>query len=377
MNEIQETDVVMIDPHNPFDNETEFTYYNTDYSEVVPQIRIPGCRIPLMPNKRERSRIRRYQNIVGGFMAGHFLLSNLIGFLLIELFYVLTMAMDSFAAGGSLPENYDTLLSDYLDNSSAMIALNILAYGVMNVLVTWLGCKATKIPIPNLFRTRDFNAGKAFCYITIALAIQLATGYAAMWVTDLLEGVGITPYEADFSTLPELKSTILSALYGVLIAPVTEELFMRGFVLKNLSRFGQRFGIVMSAFLFGIWHENLAQFILAFAAGCFFGYLTCKHDSLIPSIICHMAVNGFAQIFDICDTYGWDFAYTMLNMVYFIFALIGFVLLIRMFFTERLPKAMPAQTERGFRITLTSPLMLLVMICHIGAMVLLIVQSST
>lgn len=378
MNEFQETvtDTAMIDPLDPFENETEFKHYNTDYGEIVPQIRIPGCKIPLMPNKRERSRIRRYQNIVGGFLAGHFLISNLLAFLLIEVFYGLTYAVDRAAAGGSLPGGYDDLLMDYIYDSSSMVALNILVYGLLNVLIAWLGCKATKIPIPNLFRTRNFNAQKAFTYVTIALVIQFAMGYTASWVSDLLEGVGITPYEADFSTLPELKSTIISFVYSVLIAPVTEELLMRGFVLKNLSRFGQRFGIVMSAFLFGIWHENLSQFLLAFTAGCFFGYLTVKHDSLIPSIICHMAVNSFAELFTVCDTYGWDFAYTMLDMVYFVFVLIGLVLLVRMFFTERFPKSVPAQTERGLRITLSSPLLLLVIVCHVGATVLLILQES-
>lgn len=377
MNDWNETTAeTTIDPQNPFDNETEFTYYNTDYGDIVPQIRIPGCRIPLRPNQRERKRIRRYQNIVGGFLAGHFLLANVIGVLLIELFYALTYVVDRAASGGVLPANYDSLLSDYLSNSASMMALNILAYGLMNVVVALLGCKVTKIPIPNLFRTRNFTAGMAFCYITIALMLQTVTGYISLGLTELFEGVGITLYEADFSTEPELKSVIVAAIYSVIVAPVTEELLMRGFVLKNLSRFGQRFGIIMSAFLFGIWHENIAQFLLAFAAGCFFGYLAVKHDSLVPSIICHMAVNSFAEIFSICDTFGWDFAAAMLNVAYMVFVLVGLVLFIRMLCIERMPKAMPAQTERGLRITMTSPLMLLVFICHIGAMVLLIIQES-
>lgn len=377
MNEWNETPAEpTLDPQNPFDNETEFTYYNTDYGDIVPQIRIPGCQIPLMPNKREKSRIRRYQNIVGGFLSGHFLLTNVLAVVLIQVFYGLTTLVDTAAAGGELPMNYDDMLMDYLTNSSSMMALNILAYGLLNVAVALLGCKATKIPIPNLFRTRNFTAGLAFCYITIALMLQTITGYAAMGLSELFEGVGISLYEADFSTDPSLKSAVIGAIYSVIVAPITEELLMRGFVLKNLSRFGQRFGIVMSAFLFGIWHENIAQFLLAFAAGCFFGYLTVKHDSLVPSILCHMAVNSFAEIFSICETFGWDFAGAMLNVVYMVFVFIGLVLFIRLLCVERFPKAMPAQTERGLRITMTSPLMLLVVICHIGAMVLLIVQES-
>ncbi|MDE5563567.1 MAG: CPBP family intramembrane metalloprotease, partial [Oscillospiraceae bacterium] len=213
-------------------------------------------------------------------------------------------------------------------------------------------------------------------YIALALFIQTATGYIASGLTELMDGVGITLYEADFSTEPELKSVMLSFVYSVIVAPVTEELLMRGFVMKNLCRSGQRFGIIMSAFLFGIWHENLAQFLLAFAAGCFFGYITVKHYSLIPSIICHMVVNGFAEMFSICETYGWDLASTVIDMVYMLVVLVGLVALIRLYFVERFPRSTPAQTERGLRITLTSPLMLLVIICHLGAAVMYILQAS-
>lgn len=61
-----------------------------------------------------------------------------------------------------------------------------------------------------------------------------------------------------------LKAEIIMAGYTCIIAPITEELVFRGFCLKNLSRFNQRFGILASAFLFGLVHQNIIQFILAF-----------------------------------------------------------------------------------------------------------------
>ena len=362
--ELQRRDNKLIDPQDPFENETEFHEYGCDFGEIVPQIRIPGCRLPLKPNSRERSRIRRYQNIVGGFMLGHFVISNLAAFLLIQLFYVLLYAFDGMH--GELPAAYDDMAQTYLTNSSSMIALNLLVYGTCNVAAALLGLRATRIPVSTLFRTKNFTAGHAVCYICIMLTIQTFMALAATGITDLLEGIGITPFEMDDSMLPELKSTAVSFLYSVLIAPVTEELLMRGFVLKNLSRVSQRFGILMSAFLFGIWHENLAQFLLAFCGGVFLGYIAVKHDSLIPGIICHMAVNFAAEMFNAFDTYGLDTLYDLFNVVYMVMVIAGILLLIVMFIRERLPKTVPAQTERGFRITLTSPLLLLALAAHIG-----------
>ncbi len=372
--ELKRRDEQCPDPHDPFDNPTEFRDYTCDYGEIVPQIRIPGCRIPLTPNKKEKSRICRFQNIVGGVLTGHAIVSNVLFMILMELFILGVGMVDRSA--GELPSNYGDIAIDYLYTSSAATALTLLVFGLCNFLAAWLGCKATKIPISSLFQTRNFTAGKALTYICIALFLQTAMAYAADWLSILLEGVGISLYEADFSTAPEIKSTAVSLVYSVLVAPVTEELLMRGFVLKNLSRTGQRFGIIMSAFLFGIWHENIAQFLLAFAAGCFFGYLTVKHNSIIPAIICHMAVNGFAELYTILDTFQLGFAYELADIMYGLAVWAGLVLLIILFFRERMPQSTPHQTERCLRMTLRSPMMLVVMIIHIGAMVMLIFQES-
>ena len=51
--ELHRRDSRMIDPHDPFENETEFHDYQSDYAEIVPQIRIPGCG--QMTGKKARS----------------------------------------------------------------------------------------------------------------------------------------------------------------------------------------------------------------------------------------------------------------------------------------------------------------------------------
>ena len=229
----------MIDPHDPFENETEFHDYQSDYAEIVPQIRIPGCRIPLRANDREKSKIRRFYNTVGGFLLMHLIFSNVLA-LGIDALILALLRLSDTALVGDLPSNYNELAAAYISGSSSMIALNLLAFGVMNVLVVLLGCRATKIPIPNLFRTKNLDAFSIFSYITIALLLQCASGWAAVGLDTLFEGVGITLFTPDEDLGGGLKSVILSIIYSIIIAPVTEELLMRGFVQKNLSRVSQR-----------------------------------------------------------------------------------------------------------------------------------------
>ncbi len=374
MNEQEITEVSEINPKNPFANETEFEAYNSDYGEIVPQIRIEGCKIPLFPNLRERNRIRRYENIVGGFLLGHFALSNILFVILGEAFIFFLSLADG--AAGTLPENYHSLAWEYFGDTSSYTALMMLCIAGCSIAVAWFGCKATKIPVSHLFQTKDFSLGLAVSYIAIALLIQTLTGWAAIGIEELMEGVGVSDYDPDLMKFHDVKSVIIDFVYGVIVAPITEELLVRGFVMKNLSRVSQRFGIVMSAFFFGVWHENIPQFILAFMGGCFFGYISMKHNSLVPSIIAHMGVNLCATVFDLCDTYHWDTASDIFNIFYVLMVIAGAILLLKMLMTERFPRTTPAQAERGLRIALTSPLLMGVLLCHIGSAVFMIVQEN-
>ncbi len=366
----------MIDPHDPFANETEYHYYNQDYGDIVPQIRIPGCRIPLQPDIRERRGIRRYYNIAGTGLLLHLILSNVLAVFFIMLYYVLQTALDTSAAGGELPANYETLLEDFFTASSSNTAMNILIFMLCNVGIALIGCKWAKISIPSLFRTRDLRAGRILIYMSIAIGLQLICGKAATFISDFMSEVGITVFEPDFSTGQDIKNMVLMTIYTCIIAPVTEELLFRGFVMKNLSRVSQRFGIVASAVLFGLWHENIAQFVLAFFVGIFMGYLTVKHDSLVPAIICHMTVNTFSMLFDIAYTYEWYAVYTVLDCIYMAIAAIGVFMLVCTIIQERLPYTTPHQTERSFRIAATSIPLILVTIAHIVMTVVLIMDSS-
>ena len=64
-----------INPHNAFDNPTENPDYNDDYGKIVPQISIEGCKIPHLPSKAEKKRIRYFYNIAGGGILFHLVIS--------------------------------------------------------------------------------------------------------------------------------------------------------------------------------------------------------------------------------------------------------------------------------------------------------------
>ncbi|MGC8649097.1 MAG: CPBP family intramembrane glutamic endopeptidase [Candidatus Micrarchaeia archaeon] len=79
-------------------------------------------------------------------------------------------------------------------------------------------------------------------------------------------------------------------LFSILIAPINEEIFFRGFLVP-------KYGIILPALLFALLHAgygSIVEGIGAFVFGVLAGYIFKKTKSLYPSIIAHVLVNGLA-----------------------------------------------------------------------------------
>ena len=282
----------------------------------------------------------------------------------------LLLQMRDSRAMESLPQNYNEIAAKYLNDSSVSSAITLVAFLCGNLIAFFTGCTLTRIKKADLFRTRGLSFLRVLCYIGAALWIQLTTSYLCDWLTGFLRRAGISVVQTEIHLgAPGMKLAVM-ALYTVLVAPVTEELLMRGFALKNLSRVSQRGGILLTAFLFGIMHRDPAQFLFAFPLGILLGYITVRHDSLLPAILVHMAVNA-SSLLQLCgkeylpvDT----FRVVLMSASLSVLAL-GTVAAVYLFLTERLPDNTPYQSLRGGRVTLGSPLLWALIAANVGAAV--------
>ena len=79
----------------------------------------------------------------------------------------------------------------------------------------------------------------------------------------------------------------------VVVAPVVEELFFRGFALPSLmKRFGPWSAIVFSSVWFAASHFQLIQFPGLLAVGLVLAYARVRTGRLLPCIALHMAFNA-------------------------------------------------------------------------------------
>ncbi len=86
------------------------------------------------------------------------------------------------------------------------------------------------------------------------------------------------------------SSTVSMFLYSAFLAPVSEEILFRGFVLRSLRPYGKRFAILGSAFLFAMFHGNLLQAPYAFLAGLVLGYCAVEY-SIVWAVLLHVFNN--------------------------------------------------------------------------------------
>lgn len=83
----------------------------------------------------------------------------------------------------------------------------------------------------------------------------------------------------------------------VIGAPIVEELFWRGLLLRSVEkRFGTGWAVAASSLLFGAIHLQFFQFPALALAGLVFAPLTVRSGRLGPAIWAHVGFNGIAVI---------------------------------------------------------------------------------
>lgn len=161
-------------------------------------------------------------------------------------------------------------------------------------------------------------SGLGFC-----LLASLITSYFAVFIGFF--GIELTSPEI---AMPKGGTGIVTTfLRVVVLAAVAEELCMRGYVMGNLRKYGDKFAIIVSSVVFAIIHGNLVQSPFALIAGFTIGFLTIKTGSMWTGIIIH-ALNNFISL---AVSYALD--YFDQEKVSLIYAAVLYTLIIVAFFT--------------------------------------------
>ena len=145
--------------------------------------------------------------------------------------------------------------------------------------------------------SEPLSLGKPYDKTSFILAVVSGIGFCTIasivtsYLTIFISFFGLELSAPDVAMPKGTTGIITSVIRVVVIAAIAEELALRGYVMGNLRKYGDKFAIIISATVFAVIHGNLVQAPFAFIAGYAIGYLTVKTGSLWTGIAIHAANN--------------------------------------------------------------------------------------
>lgn len=232
-----------------------------------------------MEEKQVSKWLRRQFSVVGWALIIYNVLMNIL--------VIGTMAADAagqylkgFAAGNLFPE----MDMDALMNNASGYILAIF----LGLLILW-AWKGGDYGREILHKEAPMKPAAFFAMLTLIAGAQLVSSIWLGTLETIMNQFGKSILNM-LDAVSGDSSTVSMFLYSVLLAPISEEILFRGFVLRSLRPYGKRFAIFGSAFLFAMFHGNLMQAPYAFLAGLVLGYCAAEY-SVVWSTALHVFNN--------------------------------------------------------------------------------------
>ena len=132
------------------------------------------------------------------------------------------------------------------------------------------------------------------------VAVGLVGGLLLVGASVLIElgqsATGFEPTETEGPTEGDIAGYLMWLVSGCLIAPVSEELFFRGYAFHAFkAKYGLAVGVAASAVFFSAIHLNVWGFLPIIVAGAGLALIYHWTRSLVPAMVAH-AVNNFIAL---------------------------------------------------------------------------------
>ena len=100
-----------------------------------------------------------------------------------------------------------------------------------------------------------------------------------------------------YTSLPISETPLLVNLLLIGVsAGVCEEVMFRGVIQRSFERFGKTSSIVITAFLFGLFHMDFQKLIGTFLLGIIIGFIVYRTNSLYAGMFAHFVNNSIAVL---------------------------------------------------------------------------------
>ena len=189
--------------------------------------------------------------------------------------------------GGAVITNLWSLITGNSDKTAAMLITTTVVVAVFTI-VAFLWPRYAEVS-PKWLRTRPWTV--------LAWSVIAALGalIPSAWIQEQMPELPNIA-EEEFGTI---MGTPWGYLTIGLLAPLSEEIVLRGAILKELLKSEKLTtwgAITISALLFALIHMNPAQMPHAFLIGLLLGWMYYRTGSILPGVAYHWANNSVAYV---------------------------------------------------------------------------------
>ncbi len=189
---------------------------------------------------------------------------------------------------------------DFMQNvgeNNVIIILSVFVNSLTSLYIIYMVCVEYKQPLISIGLTLvnwRKNVAEGIKKYVIALPFFALAGFLTDYVS---KQFGAMPQQQEIAkrVLHEqsVEALVFMVVFGVVIAPVIEELLFRGFLQTALNRYLGKWGaILLSSCFFAIVHMNIYVFLQIFLLGILLAYVFQKTGSLISTMTIHAIHNG-------------------------------------------------------------------------------------
>ena len=174
------------------------------------------------------------------------------------------------------------------------IVIQILYTLLTSIVPIGLYCLICRPNMRETFKVRSLSGNQVLLLVFIGMTVMLGGNGINNAFSYIL-----TLIKPDFSIPPLFGSQsvgyiLAMAAMSVVMAPLTEEFMMRGFVLSAFDKKPAAVGIVFTAAAFGVMHLTMYQVVYAFILGIFLALAVHYTRSVWAGVIVHAVSNALS-----------------------------------------------------------------------------------
>ncbi|HEX5940409.1 MAG TPA: type II CAAX endopeptidase family protein [Dehalococcoidia bacterium] len=185
-------------------------------------------------------------------------------------------------------------------DDNGILAVSLVAQAAANLVILGLVLARVRQRGGGLrdFGFRPLDWGRAW-WVVIAFVIASFLTIAAFDV--LVDAIGLDELRPEGNLDDDIKDStfifLLSAVFAIVVAPISEEMFFRGLLFGGFFRdFGLAVALLFSGVLFGLVHGQVTLLVPFSIIGCYLALAYCYTRSLWGSIACHLTFNALGII---------------------------------------------------------------------------------